>query len=166
MLTGLSIRATGKKISNTGKEKKTGLMVLATQGAIVTEKSMEKGNSYGQTKALTKVNLLKTTSTGKGNTAGQTEGSLKGIGSTTKCMERVFSRGQTVAGTRGNITTTRNMAMECSPGLMAGSTTGSGSMASKRGSGSTTMQRGRSGMENGLMERGSAGYRKTSSVRE
>lgn len=70
------------------------------------------------------------------------------------------SHGQITESTRATTKKTKSMATECLHGQMEGSTKVFGQRGNKKAWVSTIMRKVKSNMEGGLVERGSAGYRK------
>jgi hypothetical protein len=151
------IKATGRKISNMGKELRLGLMVQATKVTTLKEKNMVMESSPGLMEALMKGNFMKITSRVKECTSGLMVEFTKVNGKTTRWKEWEFLPGPMAANMRESISTIRRRAEEPSFGLTAESTMEIGKMENSMVSVFTLQPRAKPREESGMRAKESLG---------
>ena len=122
----LSIMESGRRTSNTVMEEKHGLMVQCMRETTCLERSMEEGNSNGQTDLFMLENSTIIILRAKESTSGQMEGLMTALGKTIKCMDLAYSPGLMEEGTKEITLKTKNKARGPSIGQTRGSTLGTG----------------------------------------
>jgi len=156
----LSIKENGRKISNMALAKRIGLMVQSMKDDTNWGKRKGWGTLNGQMEVPTRENSMITTSTERDSINGLIREHLQVIGSSIKCMVLEFSPGLMEENTKGNIMMIKNRGKGSLFGLMGENMMGVGMMASSMGLEHITLQRMKSNMESGKMERESSGFRK------
>ena len=99
----LNMKDIGKKTNNMDMEKKFGRMGLSLKETTSMERSREKDNSHGQTRAPTKATFTKIIFMEEEFISGLMIGFTMGLGSATKCTDSAFSPGQMEGGTKENM---------------------------------------------------------------
>ena len=131
----------GKKINNTEKEKKHGLMVLAMKVTTLMERKMVMVNSSGLMVQPTKDNSRITTFMEEESIFGLIIDAMKDSGKITKCTAKVSSHGLMEESMKETIMMTRNKEEEFSHGQMAENTMVNGIMVNNMVRASTTLQK-------------------------
>ena len=115
-LTGLSMKAIGRKTNRTEMELSLGQMELRMRENISKERNADSENSNGLMALFTKVNSLIIISMAKAFIPGETNVNILAIGKTIKWMDKEYSLGLTRGSIRASIGMIKRMAMEYSNG--------------------------------------------------